>query len=69
MVLEKFYHPKVKNPILNSFSNPNGVLLLTGANMAGKSTFLKVLGICIYLAYIGLPIPAKNAKIPFYNEI
>src|SRR5690606_32339883 len=69
LVLKKFYHPKVKNPILNSFSNPNGVLLLTGSNMAGKSNFLKVLVICIYLAHIGLHNPAKNAKIPFYNEI
>lgn len=69
LILEKFYHPKLKNAVTNSFSNSNGVLLLTGANMAGKSTFLKTLGICVYLSHLGFPIPAKEAKIPFYNQI
>lgn len=69
ITLTDFYHPKVKNPITNSFDNSNGVLLLTGANMAGKSTFLKSLGMCVYLAHLGFPVPAKEAKIPFYNEI
>lgn len=69
LILEEFYHPKLKNAVTNSFSNSNGVLLLTGANMAGKSTFLKTLGICVYLSHLGFPIPAKEAKIPFYNQI
>lgn len=69
IVLTDFYHPKVKNAITNSFDNFNGVLLLTGANMAGKSTFLKSLGMCVYLAHLGFPVPAKEARIPFYNEI
>lgn len=69
IILTDFFHPKVKNAITNSFDNSNGVLLLTGANMAGKSTFLKSLGMCVYLAHLGFPIPAKEAKIPFYNEI
>ena len=69
IVLTDFYHPKVKNAITNSFDNSNGVLLLTGANMAGKSTFLKSLGMCVYLAHLGFPVPAKEARIPFYNEI
>lgn len=69
ILLTDFYHPKVKNSVTNSFDNSNGVLLLTGANMAGKSTFLKSLGMCVYLAHLGFPLPAKEAKIPFYNEI
>ena len=36
------------------------VLFLTGANMAGKSTFMKAFGISIYLAHMGFPVPAKE---------
>ena len=31
--------------------------------MAGKSTFLKALGISVYLAHIGFPVPAKSMKL------
>src|SRR5690606_19378861 len=69
LTLTDFYHPNLKNPVKNSFVNSNGVILLTGANMAGKSTFLKSLGICVYLTHIGLPVPAKYASIPFYDNL
>src|SRR5690606_24618658 len=62
ILLTDFYHPKIKNSVTNSFDNSNGVLLLTGANMAGKSTFLKSLGMYVYLAHLGFPLPAKEAK-------
>jgi Mismatch repair ATPase (MutS family) len=35
-------------------------LFLTGANMAGKSTFIKSFGIAIYLAHMGFPVPAEE---------
>jgi DNA mismatch repair protein MutS len=57
-------HPCVEkavgNPIhLNSSSN---VLFLTGANMAGKSTLMKSVGISIYLAHIGFPVAAESMQ-------
>lgn len=64
-----FYHPLLKSPVKNSLQTNCNIILLTGPNMSGKSTLLKALGICVYLANIGLAIPASTAKIPFYNNI
>ena len=33
--------------------------IITGANMAGKSTYLRTVGTCLILAMRGLPVPAK----------
>lgn len=33
------------------------LIFLTGANMAGKSTLMKSIGIAVYLAHLGLPVP------------
>jgi len=38
------------------------LLFLTGANMAGKSTFMKSVGIALYLAHMGFPVPADKMK-------
>lgn len=35
-------------------------LFLTSANMAGKSTFIKAIGIAVYLAHCGFPVPAQS---------
>ncbi len=39
------------------------VLLLTGPNMAGKSTFLRQNALLVILAQAGLPVPAVSARI------
>ena len=39
------------------------VLLLTGPNMAGKSTFLRQNALLVVLAQAGLPVPAARARI------
>ena len=36
------------------------VCFLTGPNMAGKSTYMKTLGMAVYLAHVGLPVPAAR---------
>jgi len=63
------YHPQLSDPVKNSGVFSTGVTLLTGANMAGKSTFLKALGISVYLAHIGLPVPAEKFTTPYYDEL
>jgi DNA mismatch repair protein MutS len=58
------YHPALKNAVANSLhlhENEN-LLFLTGANMAGKSTFMKSLGIALYLAHMGFPVAAKDMQ-------
>jgi DNA mismatch repair ATPase MutS len=60
--LEEVYHPLVKNAVANTLNlTPDShVVFLTGANMAGKSTFMKSLGIAMYLAHMGFPVAAKK---------
>ncbi len=47
----------------------NSFHLITGPNMAGKSTFLRQNAVIIYLAHIGSFIPAKSAIIPICDSI
>ena len=62
--LEGAFHPGLKKPVANSIhiSAANNVIFLTGANMAGKSTFMKTLGIALYLAHMGFPVPAARIR-------
>lgn len=45
-----------------NMTRPVSVLLITGSNMSGKSTFLRTIGINLVLAYCGAPVCAKNFK-------
>ena len=64
-------HPLLTNPISNqlSLSNKSNLLFLTGANMAGKSTFIKTTGIVIYLAHLGMGVPAKKARLSLFDGL
>lgn len=55
-----------KERVDNNFEigNPQSVYLITGANMAGKSTFLRALGVNFVLALIGSPVCARVWQTP-----
>lgn len=57
---EGLFHPLLSNPVANDIgmASDRNLLFLTGANMAGKSTFMKSLGIAFLLAHMGFPVPA-----------
>lgn len=59
------------NPVRNDFSltDPATLTLLTGGNMSGKTTFLKACGIAVYLAHLGLPVPARSMQLTFFNAL
>jgi len=44
-------------------------LFLTGANMAGKSTFIKAVGISAYLAHLGMGVPAKEMQLSLLDGL
>ncbi len=58
------YHPSIRGAVGNtiSFDKNSNVLFLTGANMAGKSTLMKSVGIGLYLAHMGFPIAAEKME-------
>jgi DNA mismatch repair protein MutS len=63
------YHLLVHQPVaydvvLNQKTN---FLFLTGANMAGKSTFIKSVGASVFLAHIGMGVPAQQMKLTLFD--
>lgn len=69
--LQQFYHPLLKNPVKNSLclTTNDNVILLTGPNMSGKSTMLRAVSLCVYLAHIGFAVPAATAVVPYFDTI
>lgn len=52
--------PEEKN-VRNDFDiNDEQFFIITGSNMAGKSTFLRSVGLCIVMANLGLPVYANE---------
>jgi len=64
-------HPLIAPDIRvnNTFSleNQPTVDIVTGSNMAGKSTFLRTLGINMVLAYIGAPVCAEAMSLSVFS--
>ncbi|MGV8878007.1 MAG: MutS-related protein [Sphingobacteriaceae bacterium] len=46
-----------------SFNHHKTVDIITGSNMAGKSTFLRTLGVSMMLAYAGAPVCARELRL------
>ncbi len=44
-------------------------LFLTGANMAGKSTFIKSVGSALFLAHLGMGVPADKMRASLFDGI
>ena len=68
---EGLIHPFLENAVPNNFTFEPGrnVCFLSGPNMAGKSTFLKAMGISVYLSHIGFPVPATRLRISVFNGL
>ncbi|URZ08091.1 MutS family DNA mismatch repair protein [Clostridium felsineum] len=57
-------HPLISEDkrVNNDVDMDNKIFVITGANMAGKTTFLRTVGINLVLAYAGAPVCASNLK-------
>lgn len=57
----------VKNDII--LDEKNNLIILTGPNMSGKSTYMKQVALNIVMAHIGSYVAADYAKIPIVDKI
>jgi len=69
--LDNLYHIILPKPVAYDITmKPQShFLFLTGANMAGKTTFIKAVGVAVFLAHIGMGVPAGSMKLSFFNGI
>jgi DNA mismatch repair ATPase MutS len=68
---EGLYHPLLRKPVPYDLTldQSHSFLLLTGANMSGKTTLLRSLGIGALLAHLGCGVPATGMRISFLEGI
>ena len=66
-VIEKVINNYVKNDI--KFDKNTNILLITGPNMAGKSTYMRQFAITVIMAQMGSFVPANEAFLPIFDKI
>lgn len=68
---EGLYHVLLQKPVpYDLVLQPNeNFLFLTGANMAGKSTMIKAVGSAVFLAHIGMGVPAKSMQLTLFDGL
>ncbi len=78
LVIKDARHPVVEKMLKNSIFVPNDTnldtdenreLIITGPNMAGKSTYMRQVALITLMAQVGSFVPAKYAKIGVVDKI
>ena len=69
-VVEKYYTRQVFIPNdINLDADENTIALITGPNMAGKSTYIRMAAVIQLMAQIGSFVPAEKADLPLVDRI
>ena len=75
--VEGVWHPFLRDPVRNDLTlgaaegasgalgapDDGRLVFLTGPNMAGKTTFMKACGIAVFLAHLGMGVPARRLRL------
>ncbi|MBQ0109872.1 MAG: DNA mismatch repair protein MutS, partial [Clostridiales bacterium] len=78
IIIKNSRHPVVERFLDGNYFVPNDVnldkganrlLLITGPNMAGKSTYMRQVALCVILAQAGCFVPAAEARIGIVDKV
>ncbi len=56
-------------PVSFKLTKEKSVMIISGANAGGKTVVMKTAGLLSLMAISGLPVPAREASIPFYKSV
>src|SRR4029079_11537868 len=68
-VVEKVLNSQEYVPNDCYMDNEREVLLITGPNMSGKSTYMRQIALTAILAQIGCYVPATEAVLPIFDQV
>ena len=65
------YHILLPAPVAYTvqLDRQKNFLFLTGANMAGKSTFIRAVGVAVFLAHLGMGVPAETMRLSLFDGV
>jgi len=65
------YHVMLQKPVAYDLvmKPDENFVFLTGANMAGKSTLIKAVGASVFLAHIGMGVPAQSMQLTLFDGL
>ena len=68
---KQLFHPLLPTPVAYDveLNRQQNFLFLTGANMGGKSTFIKAIGVSVYLAHTGMGVPAQQMELSLFDGL
>lgn len=68
---EGLYHILLQHPVAYDLvmDREQNFLFLTGANMAGKSTLIKAVGSSVFLAHMGMGVPARRMELSVFDGL
>ena len=69
--VSSLYHLLLPAPVAYDvrLDQETNFLFLTGANMAGKSTFIRSVGAVVFLAHLGMGVPANSMRLSLFDGI
>ena len=73
LYLKDIVHPLIdKNKVVSNtyrIEKPYRAIVISGSNTGGKTVSLKIIGLSVLMTYLGIPVLATKATIPFYHNV